>query len=360
MAKRSLRYGEPISHLHLKSNRNPRFAMSSVGGRYFLLCVITELARPEARAALRAVEQSDTVEGERVIAVLCSEPAAETDPHIARIAQQRLVFYDGAEAIAEWGLRAPNEERPDKFVLFDPTLRALAFWPLEEADKALRTLASTPPPDAHAGVPLHAPVLIVPRIFEPEFCRELIDAYERAGGKPSGTTRENEAGMTYVGLDDGFKKRSDYEIAEKHLRDGAMHRMFWRLNPEIDKAFMQRMTRMERYIVACYDAQSGGYFRAHRDNTTKGTAHRKFAVTINLNAEQYDGGDLRFPEFGSRTYRAPTGGAVVFGCALLHEATPVTRGKRYAFLPFLYDEAGARMRAANNKYLDQSIGPYEG
>jgi hypothetical protein len=26
----------------------------------------------------------------------------------------------------------------------------------------------------------------------------------------------------------------------------------------------------------------------------------------------------------------------VFSCALLHEALPVKRGKRYAFLPFLY------------------------
>jgi len=82
-------------------------------------------------------------------------------------------------------------------------------------------------------------------------------------------------------------------------------------------------------------------FFAHRDNTTKGAAHRRFAVTINLNAEQYEGDDLRFPEFGFRTYRAPTGRA---SCSLLHEALPVTGGKRYAFLPFLYDEAAAKVR----------------
>ena len=33
----------------------------------------------------------------------------------------------------------------------------------------------------------------------------------------------------------------------------------------------------------------------------------------------------------------------------LHEATPVTRGVRYAFLPFLYDEETAPIRA---RYLD--------
>jgi hypothetical protein len=60
---------------------------------------------------------------------------------------------------------------------------------------------------------------------------------------------------------------------------------------------------------------------------------------------------LRFPEFGSRQYQPPTGGALVFSCSLLHEVSPVRRGKRYAFLPFLYDEAGARVRQENAAFL---------
>ena len=114
---------------------------------------------------------------------------------------------------------------------------------------------------------------------------------------------------------------------------------------------------MERYLIGCY-AAGAGHFRPHRDNTTKGTAHRQFAVTINLNAGDYDGGDLRFPEFGTRTYCAPTGGAIVFSCSLLHEATPVTRGKRYAFLPFLYDEDAAILREQNNPHLGSGVGEY--
>jgi predicted 2-oxoglutarate/Fe(II)-dependent dioxygenase YbiX len=81
-------------------------------------------------------------------------------------------------------------------------------------------------------------------------------------------------------------------------------------------------------------------------------------VTVNLNAEEYDGGDLCFPEFGPRTYRAPTGGAVVFSCALLHQATPVTRGRRFAFLPFLYDEDGAKLREQNARFLEGEAANY--
>lgn len=108
---------------------------------------------------------------------------------------------------------------------------------------------------------------------------------------------------------------------------------------------------MERYLIACYDSKEGGYFRPHRDND--GNGHRQFAVTLNLNSEDYEGGDLKFPEYGQQVYRAPTGGACVFSCFLLHEATPVTRGTRYAFVPFLYDEESAKIREQNNaRYVD--------
>jgi hypothetical protein len=36
----------------------------------------------------------------------------------------------------------------------------------------------------------------------------------------------------------------------------------------------------------------------------------------------------------------------------------VTRGRRYAFLPFLYDEAAARLREENAKFLAEDIGGY--
>jgi predicted 2-oxoglutarate/Fe(II)-dependent dioxygenase YbiX len=65
-----------------------------------------------------------------------------------------------------------------------------------------------------------------------------------------------------------------------------------------------------------------------------------------------------FPEYGSRSYKPGVGGAVVFSCSLLHAVTKVTRGKRYAFLPFLYDEEAAQQREANNGFLGENITPY--
>jgi len=165
--------------------------------------------------------------------------------------------------------------------------------------------------------------------------------------------------QTVALLDDRHKRRRDYEITDPAIHEAMRQRIRLRLIPEVAKAFQFQATRIERYIVACYDSADRGFFRPHRDNTTKGTAHRRFAITINLNAEEYDGGDLRFPEFGRRTYRAPTGGAVIFSCSLLHEALPVTRGRRFATVPFLYDEAAAALRQANNPHLGEGLQVYQ-
>ncbi len=188
-------------------------------------------------------------------------------------------------------------------------------------------------------------MLTVPRVLEPDFCRMLIDHYQQQGGRSSGFMRQV-GDKTVAMLDDNMKKRRDVGIVDEALVSGLRARVSTRLLPMIAEAFVWQATRIERYIVACYSAEDSGFFSRHRDNTTLGTAHRRFAVSINLN-DDFDGGDLRFPEFGPRTYRPPLGGATVFSCSLLHEATPVTRGLRYATLPFLYDEAGAATRRAN-------------
>ena len=78
---------------------------------------------------------------------------------------------------------------------------------------------------------------------------------------------------------------------------------------------------------------------------------------INLN-DDFDGGEVSFPEYGPRSFKPPPGGAVVFSCSLLHAVSRVTRGRRYAFLPFLYDDAAAKIREANNQFLGQGVGNY--
>lgn len=37
---------------------------------------------------------------------------------------------------------------------------------------------------------------------------------------------------------------------------------------------------------------------------------------------------------------------------------PVTRGRRFAFLPFLYDDEGAKLREENTKFVEGELANY--
>jgi predicted 2-oxoglutarate/Fe(II)-dependent dioxygenase YbiX len=161
-----------------------------------------------------------------------------------------------------------------------------------------------------------------------------------------------------VGVNDTrHKSRRDVNIEDQALITAVQQRFMRRVVPEIAKVHQFRVTRMERYMVGCYSAEEGGHFAAHRDNTTAGTAHRRFAVSVNLN-DDFDGGEVSFPEYGPQGFKAPPGGAVVFSCSLLHAVSRVTRGRRYAFLPFLYDDAAAALRE-RNRHLVGAAQPAE-
>ncbi len=115
--------------------------------------------------------------------------------------------------------------------------------------------------------------------------------------------------------------------------------------PEVRKSFAFRATRFEGFKIVCYDAASGGFFHAHRDNLSPATAHRRFALTLNLN-EDYEGGYLRFREYGPHLYRPDSGCGIVFSCSHLHEVTEVTKGRRFALLSFLFREQDMRSSSA--------------
>jgi len=334
----------------------PAYSFNTVAGRMVLMLFSRSMAYEPAANALALVHRERALFDDHHACFF----GITTDPKDAangRIAQDLpgirfLLDYERKVSTAYGAVL--EEEYSPHWLLLDPALRVVGTWPLAAGRQALDELKVR----AAAPFPLDswAPVLLVTDVIEPELCRTLIDFYEAGGGEPSGFMREVN-GKTVLLHDPAHKQRQDHTIRDPALRQGLAQRVQRRLAPVLRRAFQFDATRMERYLIGCYQA-GAGHFRPHRDNTTKGTAHRRFAVTVNLNAGEYEGGDLRFPEFGRRTYRAPTGGAIVFSCSLLHEATPVTSGKRYAFLPFLYDEAGARQREANNAHLAAGVGNY--
>lgn len=333
----ALQPGQPVPWFTAATPSNPEFVFDSAGGRFVLLLFLPD--DPEARTtALRALAAHQRQFDDQRACCFVIFRDRTFGAGLKDLRGLRWMFDAGA--ITERYGPEPH------WLLLDPTLRVMASAAIGEADAMMARVAALPAPGEHAGVPIHAPVLIAPRIFEPELCRALIDLHEADGGRFTGVMRDQ--GDRTVAVMDELKRRRDILVQPPELREAIETRLHRRLFPLIAQAMSFTVTHIERLLVSCYDATDGGVFRAHRDNTTHGTAHRRFACSLNLN-DDYEGGDLRFAEYGPATYRAPPGGAVVFACGMMHEATPVRRGRRYAFLPFFYDESGAAILEAYNR-----------
>jgi predicted 2-oxoglutarate/Fe(II)-dependent dioxygenase YbiX/peroxiredoxin len=334
------------------------YVFDCAAGRPVLMLFFGTAADEQVQAALAAVQERRALFDDDNAALfgITVDPADVAEKRIRRQLPGIRFFLDYNLSVSRMygAAEPPSGDYRAHWLLLDRAFRVRGRFPLPESKAALDALAhlSAAPP-----MPDWAPVVAVPDVFEPALCRRLIDLYEADGGEESGFMRDV-GGMTKLLVDPGHKVRRDYLVEEPALARELNLRLIHRLLPMVKRAFQFDATRVERLLVGCYEAETGGHFRAHRDNTSKGTAHRRFAVTINLNAGDYDGGDLMFPEFGPRTYRAPTGGAIVFSCSMLHRAMPVTRGRRFAFLPFLYDDVGAKLREENARFLEGDLANY--
>lgn len=362
--------GDPAPGFRQRSVDNPRYTFDSSAGRYLVLCFFGSAADGHARAALKAAHgRPDIFNDDRACFFGVSiDPEDETSGRIKNRMPGYRNFWDFDLMVSRLYGVAQKDTSPRQgqfalarqWVVIDPTMRVIAAIPFREdrsdLDEVMGLMDSLPPPERFAGVEIMAPVLFLPRVFEPELCRHLIGLYEAQGGEESGVMREI-AGKTVGVADPRFKRRKDYNIGDRNLISALQARFLRRVVPEITKVHQFRVTRMERYIVSCYAAEDGGHFSAHRDNTTKGTAHRRFAVSVNLN-DDFEGGEVSFPEYGPRSFKAPPGGAVVFSCSLLHKVSKVTKGRRFAFLPFLYDDAAARIREENARFIGETDSNY--
>jgi hypothetical protein len=188
----------------------------------------------------------------------------------------------------------------------------------------------------------HPPVLIVPDVFSRTDCQRLINVFAMQGQtflEPGHGAPPPEIGDYKMRIPEyGRKDRIDHWIMQADTNAFIDDRLKRRLFPEVLKCFQYKITRREGYRIGCYEGERGGELHGHRDNTKPNVAHRRFACSINLNTEQFEGGGIRFPEFGNQEYRPETGAAIVFSSSLLHEPLHVTKGRRFVLLAFIYGD----------------------
>jgi peroxiredoxin/predicted 2-oxoglutarate/Fe(II)-dependent dioxygenase YbiX len=366
---RNLLPGEPAPWFTARTATHEQFAFDTAGERYLVLCFFGTADECGRKAIRVPLEHPELFDDETAAFFGVSiDPADESRLRLTNLRRGYCLFWDFDAEISRLYGAIPHDAGPVVkqqpirriWVVLDPTLRVLRVIPFDqngEHDQELvRYLRSLPPPSLYAGFEVQAPVLVLPNVFEPGFCDRLIALHESDGGFETGVMREVD-GKTVAIHDQHHKRRRDYLIEHKDLIQQIRNRFMRSVVPELLKAYQYRATRMERHLVGCYRAEDGGHFTVHRDNTTKGTAHRRFAASVNLNSD-FDGGEVRFPEYGPRSFKPPPGGAVVFSCSLLHSVSRVTRGRRYAFLPFLYDDDAAAIREGNNQFLGDGVAAY--
>jgi peroxiredoxin len=251
-----------------------------------------------------------------------------------------LADPDG-RAFAAYGM--PDRGEPAVFIAA-ANQHLLAVVPAAEPAEAVRALEIV---RAQAGLrhprrmEIHPPVLVVPGVLSREDCQRLITLFNMEGNvwvEPGhgdkGMTSDYKMRVPEYGRGD----RVDHWVINAATRDFISGRLRDRLFPEIQKSFQYRVTKAETYRIGSYEGERGGDLHGHRDNTSTLVAHRRFAVSINLNSEEFQGGELRFPEFGDQRYKPETGAAIAFSCSLLHEPLEVTEGRRFVLMAFLFGE----------------------
>lgn len=357
--------GDPLPRLVGRVSSQPRFVIDTAAGRTVILACYgsTRDALGQAVLTLLALWRDRFSDRELPCFGISIDPADEAAGLEDQLPGLRHVHdHDGeiSRACRVWrgrGSQPTLDGYQRVWLVIGPDWRIRAVVPMTLPDAGAAALEQAV---THARARddhwLQPPVMVIPDVLEPEACAALMAHYIEQGGEVTGYMRDIN-GTTVSVKDDRHKRRSDCHVSDEALRKALQARILRRVVPALRQATGFEATRMERYLIGCYDSADGGHFRPHRDNTTAGTAHRRFAVSVNLN-EDFAGGELYFPEFGSQRYKLPPGWAVVFSCSLLHAVTPVTAGRRYAFLPFLYDEAAAELRAASNAQLGEGLRPY--
>ena len=241
-------------------------------------------------------------------------------------------------------LNDPAVDRGEPFaVVLAPGLRIARLIGPGEDDQVARALEiaqALMAPRKAERLALHPPVLQIPNALSPAECRFLINLHSRP------ETRWNEPGDPEDRYDFKIRvgdhrrvDRIDYVVNDPRISRRVDEKLSQRIAPEIEKAFQYKVNRREPYHIAHYEGRRGGFSIGHRDNPTPDLAHRRFALSINLNQGEFEGGELVFREYGEQRYQVPTGHALVFSSSLLHEVLAVTAGRRFVLLSHLFGDA---------------------
>lgn len=297
----------------------------------------------EGLKGFAAIEEQIQAAGARLIVI-----SSQTDTRAARrlrreIALASPVCADGnGSAFAQYGL-GKGTDMPGRLslrtVIVTPNRQVRAIMDeSHSADRAAEVVTSLvdEASTSRHWIPGHAPILIIPNALTADDCTALIGHFEAGGDFAiAKNTQAGPEGMKLPVYDYNRQDRIDHIISDQAVLQRIDQRLHERVVPMIKKAFAFDVTQREPLHIARYNGPRDGIAVGHRDNVATSTAHRKFALSINLN-DDFEGGELVFNEYAPQGYRAAPGTALVFSSSLLHEVQETTKGIRYNLISHFY------------------------
>lgn len=348
----TLQPGERLPPCYGVASDRSFFTTEEQIGRSALAVLAWGTEPPDLHPLLRQLAQTarEFLANDTDLLLLADEDVVRTASCIVPSGTMRLVDC-GSRFLAQCGM----QQGMAAVLLLDRTFRVVQLLPAQPGNAAL-CLKSLPVCSGEVSrtVVLAAPVLLIPNLFPPDICRALIGCFESGRSVQGGLASIDADGHACGTVNPDKKRRRDFLMSPDHpWHNGLKTALLRRCAPEIKRAFQADVAHTDRILIARYD-DSGGWFRRHRDNVAPNVAFREFAISMNLNAGDYKGGHLLFPEHNDHRHDPPTGAGLIFSASLLHEAAPVTRGQRYVLLTFFHgDAAEARRRASDTSASSQ-------
>lgn len=187
-AENRITLGDPVPWFSAPMVTGGSFNLQVAAGRWIVLCFLGSVDDPRAKQELTGLLHDTRLfdEDQMIAHGVLTAPPEDAAPlrAISGPAVSFLADYDQQLS------RSYGAAEMRRTIVLDPMLRAIADIPWDHPEGHLNVLRSLlqslPPVDDAAGVPMTAPVLIVPRVFDFPFCDALVELYDRMGGADFG------------------------------------------------------------------------------------------------------------------------------------------------------------------------------
>ncbi len=330
--------------LHDDQNRKLKLNEDAISGKYVVLVFLNDCDSDAAITVLKSLGNLNQENTQLTTIIISSNSDVAYNRGLKQAAnyQGPIVGDSSGSIFAAYGLHKCYGEQL-RIVLLSP-LRQVMMWfdspqQITQCIEVILNMVTTETNNPSLWIPVHAPVLIIPNVFTPLECRDLIHSYEAGGPFSVRQPRKGEFQGNYKipVYEHNRQDRVDHIIKDKNTLALIDSRIASRVTPLVKKSFAYTVTRREDLHIARYTGKRGGNQMGHRDNTSAATAYRRFAFSLNLN-DGFQGGDVSFKEYNSQGYKAPPGTAIVFSSSLLHEVAETTEGMRYSLITHFYNE----------------------